>query len=168
METLYPGPIHDFLRRKLATGEVCLPAAAEDHQDFLQQSHDAFQALSDRHRELFPIWLRIGWTNPWIAEARDPPFTYLSFRVCPDLDELTEQIFHGNWALGNAFVLGELCFINQVDGGDEWLTIKGRTAFESITVDPYWRNSETAPERFQNLVRRFQRATEARCKALTY
>ena len=29
--------------------------------------------------------------------------------------------------------MGNLCFINRVDGGDEWLAIQENTSFESIS-----------------------------------
>ena len=45
----------------------------------------------------------------------------------------------GNWCLGQAVIHKDLCFIQQVDGGDEWLTIKNfddeAVAFESISFD---------------------------------
>ena len=67
-------------------------------------------------------WLEIGLRNPWIREACDPPFTRKSFHRCATREELRERIWHGNWCLGQAFYLGDLCFIQQVDGGDEWLS----------------------------------------------
>ena len=46
---------------------------------------------------------------------------------------------HGNWCLGQSIIHKDLCFIQQVDGGDEWLTIKNfddeAVAFESISFD---------------------------------
>jgi hypothetical protein len=36
--------------------------------------------------------------------------------------------------LGQAFFLGDLCFIQQVGGGDEWLVIKENVAFESVSA----------------------------------
>jgi hypothetical protein len=42
-----------------------------------------------------------------------------SFHECYMLTALEERIGHGNWLLGTAFFYRDLCFINQVNGGDE-------------------------------------------------
>jgi hypothetical protein len=38
-----------------------------------------------------------------------------------------------DWCRGVAFYRGDLCFINQVEGGSEWLVIKRDTLCGSIT-----------------------------------
>lgn len=86
----------------------------------------------EQHQHL-QSWLKIGRNNPWIKGAWDPPFTDTSFHECADMDELMEKFEHGNWSLGQAFVLGDVCFIQQVDGGDEWLTITEDVPFESVS-----------------------------------
>jgi hypothetical protein len=78
-------------------------------------------------------WLAIGEANRWIRRACDPPFTRASFIACADAAELAARLAHGNWCLGQAFFLGDLCFIQQVGGGDEWLVIKENVAFESAS-----------------------------------
>ena len=78
-------------------------------------------------------WLAIGEANRWIRRACDPPFTRKCFVECADAVELAERLAHGNWCLGQAFFLGDLCFIQQVGGGDEWLVIKQNVAFESAS-----------------------------------
>jgi len=90
-----------------------------------------------------PDWLRIGKKNCWIAEAYDPPFTEKSFLECKEgIPELTYRLcLHGNWSLGSAFWFQDVCFIQQVDGGDEWLTIKGTTAFESVSAEAIYKKS---------------------------
>ena len=92
-------------------------------------------------------WLDIGNKNLWVREAGDPPFNELSFKICRDVHDLTDRILQGNWGLGSAFVLDDICFINQVNGGDEWLTIKGKTKFESITMQTWVETPEQAQER---------------------
>ncbi len=79
-------------------------------------------------------WLEVGRENRWIGRACDPPFTRRSFTRCADASELKARLAHGNWCLGSAFSLGDLCFIEQVGGGDEWLVIKQNVAFESISA----------------------------------
>jgi len=124
--------------------------------------------LNQQVRTQLRTFLRIGRENPWIREANDPPFTALSFHVCADEDELVERLLRGNWCLGQAFVLGEVCFINQVDGGDEWLTIKGRTAFESITMQTHSETRSAAEARLRDTLRRINAASEELCKQLDY
>ena len=83
----------------------------------------------------FSVWLTIGQANPWISRAYDPPFTANSFHICKDQDELLDKLCGDqSWCLGQAFVLGDVCFIQQVDGGDEWLTIRRDIAFESMST----------------------------------
>jgi len=113
--------------------------------------------------ELREAWYRIGRDNPWIREADDPPFTPDSFVGCYSIDELDEWIGHGNWSMGTAFYYRDLCFINQVEGGDEWLTIRHGIAFESMTLEPYIEEG-----RFERLARRLLTATKEQCQALTY
>lgn len=85
-------------------------------------------------QKLIEKWLKIGNHNPWIRDAYDPPFTKESFCRCKTLEELYTKISKGNWCLAQAFHLGNIAFINQVDGGDEWLVIRNALPFESITV----------------------------------
>ena len=88
-------------------------------------------------------WIKIGKANPWIKQvgsgnpedlcAYEAPFGENYFYECKTLDELKEKFERNNWCLGQAFYYQNLCFINQIDGGDEWLTIKDNWAFESIS-----------------------------------
>ena len=111
-------------------------------------------------------WLNLGMANRWIRKAVDPPFTETSFAECHTVDELLDRFEHGNWALGVAFYLGDLCFIQQVGGGDEWLTIKQDLAFESISFGGIIRRDGRPVA--QQLIEDLQRATLAQCKALEY
>ena len=43
------------------------------------------------------------------------------------MEELRGFFTHGNWALRQGIVYEDLAFVQQVDGGDEWWTLK-RTA----------------------------------------
>lgn len=51
------------------------------------------------------------------------------------MEELRGFFAHGNWALRQGIVYEDLAFVQQVDGGDEWWTLKrtdsGWLAFES-------------------------------------
>jgi Domain of unknown function (DUF3846) len=116
--------------------------------------------LDDALREQ---WYQLGITNPWIKEADDPPFTRNSFVGCFSLKELEDQLGFGNWSLGTAFYYRDLCFINQINGGDEWLTIRHGIAFESITFRSYIENGE-----FASLITRLLTASKEQCQRLEY
>lgn len=123
-------------------------------------------------KEIKDRWLEIGRNNLWIRQAYDPPFTEESFSGanCASPEDLVEKILHGNWCLGQVWYLTreQICCINQIDGGDEWLTIKGKTPFESITFHPYYKTKEQARENSLELINRIIRATEEECKRLEY
>lgn len=60
-------------------------------------------------------------------------------RRVTDVEELTRQFEHGNWAARTGFVLDDLAFVQQISGGDEWLALKrggnGWCNFESISFE---------------------------------
>lgn len=84
-------------------------------------------------KALKDIWLFEGYRNPWIRSAYDPPFNRESFTEVSTIDELVGKFQHCNWNVGKAFVYKNVVFINQVDGGDEWMAIKDWCPFDSIT-----------------------------------
>jgi hypothetical protein len=121
--------------------------------------------------ELKQIWLNIGQKNPWIREAYDPPFTIESFSgeaACETVQELVRGILRGNWCLGTVFHHEDICFINQVEAGDEWLTIKGKTPFESITFQTSNESYEEAEQRACKTIERIRKATEEQCRKWEY
>lgn len=84
--------------------------------------------------------------NPWLKKngipfEDDPGFEADSpyqFMECKDITELLEMIGRGNWSIRQGFTWQSLAFVNQVNAGDEWWTIKrfpdgSLRAFESIT-----------------------------------
>jgi len=107
-------------------------------------------------------WVKLGNRNPWIREADDPKFNEHRFKECDSLDELIKELEHGNWATGQAFYLDNLCFIQQVNGGDEWLVIRDNFSFESITY------SAMGEEGFREWFERVQQATNEQLKNLEY
>lgn len=112
------------------------------------------------------VWLAIGQKNRWIRRATDPHFNARSFYECRNMAELVEKFRHGNWSLGSAFTLGDLCFIQQDDGGDEWLTIKEDVAFESMSCG--WMIKHRGEAYFIAIVEAIQRASKEDCKRLRY
>lgn len=129
------------------------------------------RVIPEPDQALLDQWYELGRQNPWIRHADDPRFTRASFYGCQSIDELAKRLSFTNWSLGTAFYYRNLCFINQVNGGDEWLTIKtfrddGRPsslAFESITFERYIEEG-----RFKNLIERLLKASKEDCRRLTY
>lgn len=114
---------------------------------------------------LIKIWVKLGKDNPWIKHSWDPEFNEKSFYECKTIEELKEKFIHGNWCLGSAFFYQNLCFINQVNGGDEWLTIRDDISFESCSMGFIIRNNT---EKFENLIQRFLDATPEQLKNRKY
>lgn len=146
----------------------CQSRPYDSPEDFRAECNRKLAQLSAEQQKLLIKWLRIGKRNPWIAEAYDPPFTVLSFEFCRDVRYLAERILQGNWCLGQAFAFENICFINQIDGGDEWLTIKDGLSFESITMRRREEEPERSIERVTGLVECIQRATALQCQRLEY
>lgn len=67
---------------------------------------------------LLDIWETIGKNNLWIREATDPVFSKAMLSACDTVEGLQARISAGGWQLGQGFYYLNLCFINQVDGGD--------------------------------------------------
>jgi hypothetical protein len=112
--------------------------------------------------ELIPIWHMIGIMNPWISEAVDPEFDYDSFSECASFEELYDKVSRGNWCLGRAFYHKNICLINQINGGDEWMVIKDDVDFESFTV------GAMTKEEFLYNMECIEKATLEQCKNLEY
>jgi hypothetical protein len=112
--------------------------------------------------------------NPWLADTEYDLMDYrYSFQEASGIDELRDVFNHGNWAIRSGYIYKDLAFVQQVDGGDEWLTLKNENgkwrSFESIsfgqilkehgdeyfsnymnrlansTIDQYWGRSDAAP-----------------------
>jgi hypothetical protein len=109
--------------------------------------------------------LTLGRDNPWIADAEDPPFDEESFHACENIEELQAKLDQGNQCLGQAYYLGDICLINQVNSGDEWLVIKQDCAFDSFTVGPMIADSLHP---FRRVIEDIQHATVDECKNLRY
>lgn len=137
-------------------------------EKFQQAILDLRAALTSEERGLVQTWLEIGRRNVWISQAIDPPFTELSFRICRDFRDLADRLLSGNWSLGTAFALENICFINKINGGDEWLTIRGAVPFESITMQTFRESREAAETRLAETIGRIRRATDEQLRNLEY
>ena len=111
-------------------------------------------------------WLKKGgydWQDdPWLEEY---PYEFVE---AEDVSALRGFFEHGNWAIRTGIVYDDLAFIQQVNGGDEWWTLKktteGWVAFESWTFSGVLaRGAE-----FERAVVSMQMATPEECLRLDY
>ena len=111
-------------------------------------------------------WLRRG-GYPWQDDPYLEEYPY-EFAKASNVEELRGFFAHGNWALRQGIVYEDLAFVQQVDGGDEWWTLKrtdsGWLAFESWSFGRIVQE----PERFSHAIECMHRATPEQCKRLEY
>ena len=112
--------------------------------------------------EMRKMWLSIGRKNLWIAKAYDPPFTLREIHEKTTIQELYDHFQHGNWCLGDAPYYRDICFINQVDGGSEYLVIKGGVSFESLSAD------RLSLEELTGFINRVEKASDEQLRSLEY
>lgn len=116
-------------------------------------------------------WLRLGGPD---KEPDAPGFWYpsydysYSYYVCETLDELKRAFLYGNWAIRQAFIYKNLAFVNQVNAGDEWWTLKkfedGEIiAFESCSMVPIINHGEG---HFEDYIPQMLKATKEQCRKL--
>jgi hypothetical protein len=67
------------------------------------------------------------------------------------------------WTVGQGFYYENLCFINQIEGGDEWLAIRNDLSFESFSFEGYLQSGT-----FDHLIERLLAATDDQLKRLAY
>lgn len=105
-------------------------------------------------KDFWKLCYKIGMKNGWCSGrfamedgdfiVEEDRLNKHSVMVVDNLKDLRRFFAHGNWCLGFAVIYKNLCFMQQVNGGDEWLTIrktaKGAESFESITFGPMARN----------------------------
>lgn len=69
-------------------------------------------------------WLKVG-GEEFEPEGHCPESDYPYCLERYDDREMLKKFFlHGNWAIRAAVMHGDLIFVNQVNGGDEWWTLK--------------------------------------------
>ena len=68
----------------------------------------------------------------------------------------------GNWILGQPFYFKNLCFINQINAGDEFLVIRDDIEFESITSECF------SEQQFEDWVNCVLNASENQLRTLEY
>jgi hypothetical protein len=133
------------------------------------QYYEGLQIIKD-HGEQDTTWLetweKIGLLNPWIKAALDPAFDKSMLAECKTLDYLIQMFEHGNFCVGQGFYYKDLCFINCVDGGDEWRTIRRDKPFETISCGRLIRKRGT--EYFKRLVNTYLAASDEELESLEF
>jgi len=141
----------------------------------------ASAAEKDFAERCYQIGMRNGWCSGQVAReegdfiVEEDRLNRNSFSVIDGGDADTLKAFFrvGNWCLGQAVLYKNLCFIQQVDGGDEWLTIKdfegGAISFESISFQHILdEHGEDGDKNFDDYLARLLVASKEACLKLTY
>jgi hypothetical protein len=143
----------------------------ESRLQFIRKRPDVYsdikviRELGMQNTEWLLKWYELGLNNYWIARAYDPKFTLNAFFECKTLDYLMEQLKKRNWCVGTAFYYKNICFIEQVSGGDEWLVIRDDIPFESYSAGYV---IEREPDKFKEFIERVLRATPEQLRNLEY
>jgi len=115
-----------------------------------------------------------AWVKHWGVVFREDPFMEsdysYSFRRYETLDELRKFFKHGNWAIRCGAVYENICFMQQVNGGDEWWVIKKFTdgeliGFESISFSHIISNPKPYMT-FEAMVDRLLKVTKEQCHGI--
>jgi hypothetical protein len=81
-------------------------------------------------------WLKVGGVDFEDDPCMESDYPYYLERY-DDRTMLRKFFEHGNWSIRTAVQHGDLIFVNQVNGGDEWWTLKvdgeSLVPFESLT-----------------------------------
>lgn len=143
------------------------------------ERHDFYGMLRENricgseHSQLVSKCQENGWLKVGGYDWQDDPFLEeypYEFMRIDDIDALREHFGRGNWAIRQGVVFGDLAFINQVNGGDEWWTLK-RDGEEWVAFEPTsfaYVIEAKGRAAFETLVRSMQLATPAQCKTLDY
>lgn len=128
-------------------------------------------ATQEEQKSLEEACQKNGWLKRGGFAWQDDPYLEeypYEFDRCFSMDDLSDFLKAGNWAIRQGVIYGDLAFIQQVDGGDEWWTLKrtdsGWLAFESWSFGRIVQE----PERFSHAIECMHRATPEQCKRLEY
>jgi hypothetical protein len=111
-------------------------------------------------------WLKVGGIDFEDNFCCEHDYPYYLERY--DSPAMLQMFFeHGNWGTRCAVMYRDLIFVQQVNGGDEWWTLKidgeRLVAFESITWAPLIQRGE-----FESMLNRMVNASVETCKKLDY
>lgn len=133
--------------------------------------------ITASQKEFIEMCYKIGMKNYWCSgTAARSDGDYIveedrlnknSFKIYENLEEIKETLSRDNWCLGTSCIYNDLCFMNQVDGGGEWLTIK-RFGDEAIAFESMSMAAIIKDGKFEETIRRLATATKEQCQTLTY
>lgn len=113
-----------------------------------------------------------GWLMRGGYDWQDDPYLEeypYEFCTASDMESLTSFFEHGNWAIRQGIVFDDLAFIQQVNGGDEWWTLKrdgdGWVDFESVSCGHIIARSKPS---FERLIASMRAASIDECARLDY
>lgn len=148
-----------------------------------------FEEMSREQKNLAVEAVKLAWRNPWMSGAVDieegDPMAAVEYApnisrvgLITRIDDLIRYFKFGNWGRGSGVVYENLCFLQQVNGGDEWKVTKnfpnGSIAFESISfehiITDKWKEHphENGADRAKDIIRRLQKATRKQCEECDY
>lgn len=116
-------------------------------------------------------WLRAG-GYAWQDDPYLEDYPY-DIRETSSMEELRSFFRRGNWAIRQGVVYRDLAFVQQVDGGDEWWTLKkigdegepgDWLAFENCSFDGLSRDRHG----FSDLIVGMSAASASECERLEY
>lgn len=112
-----------------------------------------------------------GWLKRGGYDWQDDPYLEeypYEFAWIEDMETLRQTLGSGNWAIRQGFLYKDLAFIQQVNGGDEWWTLKktddGWLDFESWSFEGVAKNYYE----FAQAITSMHVATLEECKDLEY
>lgn len=111
-------------------------------------------------------WLKRGGYD-WQDDPYLEEYPY-EFDRCFSIDDLSDFFRAGNWAIRQGVVYGDLAFIQQVNGGDEWWTLKKDgddwIPFESMRLQSIAKDRSELVRHIAGM----RLATPEECKRLEY
>lgn len=112
-----------------------------------------------------------GWLMRGGYDWQDDPYLEeypYEFARLDNLNDLREYFSYGNWAIRQGVVYKDLAFIQQVNGGDEWWTLKqtddGWMSFENITFGDTVKDSDA----FNHIICSMVASSPQACHDLDY
>ena len=133
---------------------------------------DGFRRIEpDEHEALVSKCQHNGWLMYGGYDWQDDPYLEeypYEFARTDDVEALRSALGHGNWAIRQGFLYEDLAFIQQVNGGDEWWTLK--------LADGKWHDFESwsfqriakDPAEFADAISHMHHATLEECLRLEY
>ena len=150
-----------------------------EQQNATYEPHELEAAISsDENVNLHKRIIDVCEKNPWLKgglRAWNDDYKYCF--TWGTLDDLKEYFKHGNWALRQGFCHRinreeSLIFVQQVNGGDEYLAIKQTGEhffpFESISFGLIIEKYDDLENEYESLMKRLTTASDDDLKNLNY